>query len=244
MPRVQSATLLPLNSARIGNVELDCALSETHTWPSSVTRVPVESGADRAQHIVKGPYVLQIEAVISEIPADPTRQKQQLALILAQSATKGIVDQIPDAAQFRDQAWEKFQYGVNTGINQAGIFNPLAAVTIASSINTIGFGRDEYSASDRFKVALARLLALRESDTPFDYISPLGVVENLVFEDLEIPVDLTSDLLFRARLVEFVETGITRTRSLTIGQFDASAESANIGSRTTRSGTFRNLLAS
>ena len=91
-------------------------------------------------------------------------------------------------------------------------------------------------------VALSRLLELRESDTPFDYVSPLGLVQNMVFQNLEIPVDQTTDLLFRANLVEFVEVGLTRTQSLAVGQVDASSDPANIGSRTTVPTSFNNLI--
>ncbi len=243
MPRVQSATLLPLNSVRIGTVELDCALNETHTWSSSVTRVPVESGADRAQHIVDNPYVLVIEAVISEIPMDPTRQSQQIALSIAQSAGQGYLDSDPGIVAARNQNWDRFQGQANKA-KTAGPFDPSRAVSVAASLQAVAFPRAQYSASDRFKVALSRLLALRSSRTPFDYVSPLGLVENLVFEDLEIPVDATSDLLFRARLVEFVEVGLTRTNSLAISQRDASSDAANIGSRTTIDAEFQALLAS
>jgi hypothetical protein len=244
MPRVESATLLPIGAPRIGSVLIDCALSETHTWASSVTRVPVESGSIRSQHIVKAPYVLTIEAVISEIPTDPKRQQIALSYQIAQSRTKGYFDSIPGARALANQGFEKLDPSRNAASKALGPFNPSRAVGVATATRGIALPKTEYSQSDEFQVALSRLLELRESDTPFDYISPLGVVSNLVFENLEIPVDQTGDLLFRARLVEFVETGLTRSRSLAVGQEDASQEPANIGSRTTAEADFQDLLNS
>lgn len=244
MPRVQRATLLPIGSPRIGSIEIDCALSESHSWSSSVTRVPVESGAMRSQHIVKMPYQLTIEAVISDIPMDPKRQQIALSYQIAQSAATGYFNTIPGAAAVRNQTQDA-TLGIIGSVGQfAGAFNPLQSVGIATATRALGLPQAEYSASDLLQVALSRLLELRESDTPFDYISPLGVVNNLVFEDLEIPVDTTSDLLFRARMVEFVETGLTRSRSLTVAQEDASSDAANIGSRTTIEADFQTLLNS
>jgi len=244
MPRVQSATLLPIGSARIGPVELDCALEETHTWPSSVTRVPVESGATRSQHIVDMPYTLQLVGVISEYSIDPRKQSQQVALNLASSRVRGYQNTVPGQAARRNQAWDAFDQISGNAARYAGPFNPANAVKLHSLTQALSFQRPEYSSSDQMRVALARILALRESREPFDYVSPLGVIENLVFENLEIPVDLSGDLVFRARLVEFVETGLTRSRSLAISQEDASGEAANIGSRTTVEADFQALLAS
>lgn len=244
MPRVASATLLPIGSPRIGSVELDCAISETHSWASAVTRVPVESGSVRAQHIVKQPYTLRIEAVISDRPTDPRRQQIALSYQIAQSAARGYFDSAPGIAAKRNQTFDAVQGIYAKARGYGGKANPLNSVGIATATRGIAIPPAEYSASDMLQVALSRLLELRESDTPFDYISPLGVVHNLVFEDLEIPIDQNQDLLFRARLVEFVETGLTRSLSLVIEQEDASSEPANIGSRTTIEADFQTLLNS
>lgn len=175
---------------------------------------------------------------------DPRRQQIQLSYQLAQSATKGYTDTIPGAAAIRNQAYDKMSGAFAQASQFGGAFNPTQAIGAATATRGLGIPSDEYSASDTLKVAISRLLELRESDTPFDYISPLGVVPNLVFEDLEVPVDNTQDLVFRARLVEFVETGLTRTRSLTLSQEDASSDPANIGSRTTVEADFQQLLNS
>jgi hypothetical protein len=206
----------------------------------------VESGAVRSQHIVKNPYTLSIEVVISDIPVDPNLQAPQLSYNIAQSVVDRYFDTVAGQLALKNQDFGKL-YGKASQLKQQAsqvLGNIGQFGGLATAGRAVRFTKPTYSNNDKFRVALSRLLELRESDTPFDYVSPLGVVNNLVFEDLEIPVDTTSDLLFRARLVEFIETGITRTRSLTIDQEDASAEAANIGSRTTADAEFQALLAS
>ena len=232
MPTVASATFIPLGTPRIGTIDLDCTLSETHTWRSAVTRVPVESGADRAQHIQDQPFQLKIEAVISDRPVNHRKQQAALGRAIAQSAVTGYFSSIPGLLALKNQAYEKVNgaYAQNIAGNLAGA-DALASTAVAAATS---FGPpDEYSAIDKLMVALSRLLELKDSHTPFDYVSPLGLVQNLVFEGLELPIGQESDLLFRASLVEFVETGLTRTQSLAVGQVDASSDPANIGSRTT-----------
>ena len=188
MPKVDSATFLTIGSPRIGNIDIDCALTETHTWDSIVTRVPVESGSVRSQHIVKQPYMLEVEAVISDIPIDPKKQQIALARNLAQSAVTGYAESVPGALAFKNQLYEKIT-GVLAKLNSAGAFGAANAVRLASGTRALWLQKNEYSAIDQLVVALSRLLELRESDVPFDYISPLGVVSNMVFTSLEIPVD-------------------------------------------------------
>lgn len=238
MPRVASATFLPLGTPRIGTIDLDCTLTETHTWRSAVTRVPVESGAVRSQHIQDQPFELAIEAVISDRPVNHRKQQAALGRAIAQSAVGGYFTSVPGLLALKNQAYDKINKAVaGSRVIQVGQVLASTAVAAASA-----FGPpDEYSAIDKLMVALSRLLELRASHTPFDYVSPLGLVQNLVFEGLEIPIDSTSDLLFRARLVEFVETGLTRTQSLAVGQVDASSDPANIGSRTTITTNIPNL---
>ncbi len=244
MPEVDSATIMPRHGPMIGNIELDVTMSETHLWSSQVTMVPVETGADRSQHIIFQPYRLEVEAVISDIPMDRRKQAQAAAFSLAGSAVNGSPLQA-----IRNQGWEKFQGGMGnfdnrvataggaqgTALGAGTYFDPRNSVGLATALQSIGFDPPEYTAHDRFRVALARMLTLRESNTPFDWISPLGVVENMVFQRLEVPIDTTQDFLFRASLIEYVETGIHRFRSLTGSQEDLSSDPDNIGSRTTES---------
>lgn len=228
----------------MGPIEIDCTITELHSWTSTVTRVPVESGADRSQHIIDNPYMLSVEAVISDIPMDPRKQAQAAAFNIAGSLVSGS----PALIAAANQAWPQFQGAsqkVNSAFSGAGgemgvafgagsYYDPRNAVGVGLALQSAGYQPPNYTANDKYRVALARILNLRESRVPFDWVSPLGVVENLVFETFEVPVDQTSDLLFRATFVEFVETGLTRTRSLAGPQVDLSSDPDNIGSRTTK----------
>lgn len=53
---------------RVGIVQFDATVSETHTNEVEITSYPVEEGADRNDHIRKLPQSLQIEGVISDTP--------------------------------------------------------------------------------------------------------------------------------------------------------------------------------
>jgi hypothetical protein len=53
---------------RVGVVQFDATISETHTNEVEVTSYPVEEGADRNDHIRKLPRSVQLEGVISDTP--------------------------------------------------------------------------------------------------------------------------------------------------------------------------------
>jgi hypothetical protein len=54
--------------ARIGIVELDASLSETHSMSAEVTNHPVEEGSEISDHIRKQPDSIQISGVVSNTP--------------------------------------------------------------------------------------------------------------------------------------------------------------------------------
>ncbi len=56
----------------IDAIELDASLSETHKASSSVTRNPVEKGADVTDHIHNDPDAVTITGIISVTPDDVT----------------------------------------------------------------------------------------------------------------------------------------------------------------------------
>jgi hypothetical protein len=54
--------------ARIGVVELDASLSETHSMSAEVTNHPLEEGSEISDHIRKQPDSIQITGVVSNTP--------------------------------------------------------------------------------------------------------------------------------------------------------------------------------
>ena len=54
--------------ARVGLVELDASLSESHSMNATVTEYPVEEGADIADHIRRQPDTITISGIVSDTP--------------------------------------------------------------------------------------------------------------------------------------------------------------------------------
>ena len=60
----------------IGDLALDCTVTETHTATSTVTEHPVESGANITDHIRPDPVQLSITGIVSDTPIG-SRQVQR-----------------------------------------------------------------------------------------------------------------------------------------------------------------------
>lgn len=61
-------SLFTQTKARIGIIELDCSLQETHERTATLTQSPVESGATISDNVVLMPKRLTIEGIISKTP--------------------------------------------------------------------------------------------------------------------------------------------------------------------------------
>lgn len=55
-------------SVMIDGYVIDVAVSENHEFPSEVTQLPVESGADLTDHVRNRPVVVTLEGVVSDTP--------------------------------------------------------------------------------------------------------------------------------------------------------------------------------
>lgn len=78
-------------SVYIGELFVDVATAEDHSFDSEVTEYPVESGADVADHVRPRPQMVSIEGIVTNTPigsqAQPTldaqRSSEALAMLLA-----------------------------------------------------------------------------------------------------------------------------------------------------------------
>lgn len=52
---------------KLGHIELDCTVSETHPEGQSISPYPIEAGADRFDHIQDWPEAVMLEGVISDV---------------------------------------------------------------------------------------------------------------------------------------------------------------------------------
>lgn len=225
MPITDSATFMAGGGPMLGPIELTCTISENHTWANQVTMEPVESGANRTDHIIEVPYRLEIVATIADIPASSWLQRAQAGFNFAVSNVPPLNN--PESI-IGEQSFEKFNAGKARGVDVAGRFSKAY-----SQLSSLGFSQRSLSAYESSIVALSRLLQLNASRTPFDYISPLGPMTGLVFESITVPVDTTQDLLFNAVMVEYIEEGVSRSVSLASAQEDLSGDAADLGTQST-----------
>lgn len=66
------ANLLFVKKAgKIGNIQLDVTISESHLFSSTITKFPVEDGSDKTDHIINEPVALSISGFITNTPTKP-----------------------------------------------------------------------------------------------------------------------------------------------------------------------------
>lgn len=90
----------------IGDLALDCTVTETHTATSTVTEHPVESGANITDHIRPDPVQLSITGIVSDTPLG---SKQIQRSIEVGGASVQVTQQEPpsSATGFGRAAWAK-----------------------------------------------------------------------------------------------------------------------------------------
>lgn len=64
----------------IGDLALDCTVTETHTATSTVTEHPVESGANITDHIRTDPVQLSITGIVSDTPIGSRQVQRSIAV--------------------------------------------------------------------------------------------------------------------------------------------------------------------
>ena len=92
----------------IGDVAIDCTVTETHTATATVTEHPVESGANITDHIRPEPVQLSITGIVSDTPIG---SKQIQRAIEAGGTTVQVTQQeAPSSATgFGRTAWSKLE---------------------------------------------------------------------------------------------------------------------------------------
>ncbi len=191
---------------RLGNIPLNAVLTETHSIINTVTRAPVDGEADRARHIITQPREVAITAIVSASSDSP-----------------------------EDQAIGHFVRRPVVVINRPSIGFGEISVERPSIGEELGLEIDQppgETAFERHASFWARLNALNDSKELFDYVSDLGVYENMVFDSVEVVRDDREWIEFSALLVEFVMTGVTRDRWLSEDQADDSRDPADPGTKT------------
>ena len=90
----------------IGDLALDCTVTETHTATSTVTEHPVESGSNITDHIRPDPVQLSITGIVSDTPIG---SKQVQRAVSVGGASVQVTQQEPpsSATGFGRSAWAK-----------------------------------------------------------------------------------------------------------------------------------------
>lgn len=90
----------------IGDVAIDCTVTETHTATATVTEHPVESGANITDHIRPDPVQLSITGIVSDTPIG----SKQIQRAIEAGGTKVQITEREtpaNAAGFGRAAWAK-----------------------------------------------------------------------------------------------------------------------------------------
>jgi len=92
----------------IGDLALDCTVTETHTATSTVTEHPVESGANITDHIRPDPVQLSITGIVSDTPIG-AREVQKALNVGGVSVQIRQQDTPTSPVGFGRAAWSKLE---------------------------------------------------------------------------------------------------------------------------------------
>lgn len=92
----------------IGDLALDCTVTETHTATSTVTQHPVESGANITDHIRPDPVKLAITGIVSDTPIG-AREVQKALNVGGVSVQIRQQDTPTSPVGFGRAAWSKLE---------------------------------------------------------------------------------------------------------------------------------------
>ena len=92
----------------IGDLAIDCTVTETHTASATVTAHPVESGSDITDHIRPEPLQLSITGIVSDTPLGS--KQIQRAVDIGGTSVQVTQQETPTSATgFGRAAWSKLE---------------------------------------------------------------------------------------------------------------------------------------
>ena len=92
----------------IGDLAIDCTVTETHTAAATVTEHPVESGANITDHIRPEPLQLSITGIVSDTPLGS--KQIQRAIDIGGTSVQVTQQETPTSATgFGRAAWSKLE---------------------------------------------------------------------------------------------------------------------------------------
>lgn len=204
--------------AKLGVMELDASVSETHEASASLTQTQVEDGFTITDSITLGPKRLTIEGVISQTP-------------LASSA---LVSSLATAA------------GGVLGKSLGGVTKLSGAAAIVGSGSIGGLvskaaGLDDFGVSGASRKAedvYSYLIKLWEDRVPFDVVTGLHTYKQMVITNLSIPrnAQTTNIIRFTAsleqvKIVSAQTVNIAALNSLSGGKAESAVKAGKQGAK-------------
>lgn len=96
--------------AKIDTIELDAAISESHTGEVEVTEHPVEQGANVSDHARRKPETLSIEGVVSNTPISRKQNKRAIQSQGKQFTTTAEADTVQGQPGMAESAYTKLLF--------------------------------------------------------------------------------------------------------------------------------------
>lgn len=153
--------------AKLGVMELDVSLSETHEASAQMTQSEIEDGSTITDSITLAPIKLTIEGVISQTPLGSSALVSSLA-----TAAGGVLG--------------KTLGGSSTLAGAAG----LVGVGSMGGLVSKAVGLDDYGAEGKSRKpedVFKYLIELREKRIPFEVVTGLQTYQNMVLTNLSVP---------------------------------------------------------
>jgi hypothetical protein len=206
-------SLLFQQRAKIGVLELDCSLSETHEAPARVTEIEIESGASINDHIILQPLKLTLNGIVSKTPLGAAGLLGSIATAGATQAAKNISS----------------KFGHKAGAS---------ALAAGASLGGLIAGKlaDGFTGSRAPRDVFDYLMQLRDERKAFDVVTALKLYSNMVISNLSVPrnKDTVNTLEFTVTLQQLtIVAPLIEFNALAgLGGVAGASPSSNLGKQT------------
>lgn len=161
----------------IGDFELDCTVREEHSSPLRLTKNPIESGADIADHSILEPKGLTITGVV--VGYEPPQYLKNLTGI-----DLSVLDEYPLPIEISAIAHQA-QGVVEQYISLAGLVIDRTTKVIAPWYPNAGVGgSDESQTLDRVGRAYESLLSIQKSGETIDIQTGIRLYKNMIMTNI------------------------------------------------------------
>jgi hypothetical protein len=158
----------------IGGIWIDCTVRERHSMAAEISTHPVEQGSDIADHVRALPRSVALECVISNKPTELPKSHAAGARAIS---LKIDTPPVP----------EKLPFGLGDAAVRVGPFGELA-IKEARQATVTSFEPPFNRVDDIWK----ELDAMREEGRLLTVHTSLGIYDDMVIEDVDVPRDVST----------------------------------------------------